>query len=51
VSSFDRYQQPSEHAERLGQSVPAVQAAADDLRDKSAQNTPAVDDEAEKGGI
>ena len=40
-----------EHADEAGQPVLAAQAAADDLRDKSAQNIPAAGDEAEAGKI
>lgn len=42
---------PGEHADGLGQPVPAAQPAADGLRDKSVQNTPAAGDEAEIGKI
>jgi len=40
-----------EHADGPGQPVLAAQSAADDLRNKSAQNTPAGGDEAETGKI
>ena len=42
---------PGEHADGLGQLVPATQAIADYLRGESAQNTPMADDEAQTGGI